>query len=103
MAAAKKATKRKAPPTTASAATAGPEAALKIPITHHAVTSHISRAEAALDLFRLAEEHYEDGDDALEFARGICLDVIGDELTLAKGAYFEAVGDKTASATETAR
>ena len=89
----------KAPAKAASAAPGGPEATLKeIPITHHAVSAHLARAEAALALFQLAEEHYEDGDDALEFARGICLEVIGDELGRAKGAYAEAVGDKTAVA-----
>jgi hypothetical protein len=67
------------------------------------VTCALSRAEAALDLLRLAEEQYEDGADALEFARDMCLGAISDELARAKGAYVKAVGDKTASATETAR
>ena len=65
----------------------------QLPMTHHAVACALAKAEAALALFRLAEEHY-DGED-FEFMTMICTNVIAEELAAAKAAYAKAVGDKT--------
>jgi hypothetical protein len=79
----------------ASAAAPGGIPLESIPITHHDVTMALSKGEAALDLLKLAEEHYEG--DSLEWMRMICIDVVGEELDRAKGAYEKAVGDGKAA------
>lgn len=66
-----------------------------LPITHHAVSCALAKAEAALALLRLAEEHY-DGED-FEWMSMICTDVIAEELATAKAAYAQAVDTKTAT------
>ena len=72
----------------------GPQASAppleQIPFTHHAVPCAISKADAALALLRLAEEHY-DGED-FEFMSTICCDAIDEALREARIAYDKAVG-----------
>jgi hypothetical protein len=90
------AAKKRKPAKAASAATPGRTLEPSIPLTHHDVTMALSKGEAALDLLKLAEEHYEG--EALEWMRMICIDVVAEELDRATVAYAKAVGDKTAVA-----
>jgi hypothetical protein len=90
------AAKRKAPATTASAATDSTARLEHIPITHHDVTMALSKAQAALELLHVAEEDY--AGEELAWMRMICIDVVGEELEHAKVTYAKAVGDKAAVA-----
>jgi len=56
------------------------------------VSGDLLKAKAALDLLKLAEEHYEG--DALKWMLLICLDVIEEAIDSAKVAFAKVVGNQ---------